>query len=276
MSLAASPCVPPLPRLRTLGAADLPLHVEAFAVLACTGGDLVARAAGESFRLRSGELLVLRRAGAVELEWADSGAQIALFLTSLAWVDAFWALHGADPDTTPRSGGIERVPAGAALARRAVQLLSAPPGSASPPTEQRLPASCVAALLEIAFQAEGSPLAACRSRAHLADQRRALVRALADYDPEADGDFSLHGLADRLGLSSRQTARLVRGETGRSFRELKAAARIERAQKLLASSELSILEVALRAGWNSASQFHEAFRQSVGVTPARFRAAQRG
>jgi transcriptional regulator GlxA family with amidase domain len=102
------------------------------------------------------------------------------------------------------------------------------------------------------------------------------VRALADYDPEADGDFSLHGLAERLGLSSRQTARLVRGETGRSFRELKSAARIERAQKLLASSELSILEVALRAGWTSASQFHEAFRQSVGVTPARYRATQRG
>jgi AraC-like DNA-binding protein len=134
----------------------------------------------------------------------------------------------------------------------------------------------VAALLEIACEARGSPLASCRSRRHLAGQRRALVRALADYDPEADGDFSLHGLAERLGLSSRQTARLVRGETGRSFRQLKADARLERARTLLASSELSILEVALRAGWNSTSQFHEAFRQRAGVTPARYRAAHRG
>ena len=46
--------------------------------------------------------------------------------------------------------------------------------------------------------------------------------------------------------------------------------------KLLATSELSILEVALRSGWNSASQFHEAFRRNVGVTPARYRAASRG
>jgi hypothetical protein len=38
----------------------------------------------------------------------------------------------------------------------------------------------------------------------------------------------------------------VRGETGRSFRELKAAAQLEHARKLLASSELSILEVGLR------------------------------
>jgi AraC-like DNA-binding protein len=34
--------------------------------------------------------------------------------------------------------------------------------------------------------------------------------------------------------------------------------------------------VALRAGWNSTSQFHEAFRRNVGVTPARYRAANRG
>jgi len=103
-----------------------------------------------------------------------------------------------------------------------------------------------------------------------------LIRALADYDPESDGNFSLCGLAARLGLSERQTARLVREETGRSFRDLKATARLERARKLLASSELPILEVALRAGWNSSSQFHEAFRRSVGVTPARYRSAHRG
>jgi AraC-like DNA-binding protein len=273
MSLPASPWLSPPPRLRALGAADLPQCIEPFAVLACRDGDLVACAGGEVFRVRSSELLVLRRAGTIELERADSGARITLFAASPAWVDAFWALHGADPDTARRAGDVEQLPAGAALSRRAVALLATPPHATG---SDRLPASAVAALLEIACEARGSPLASCRSRRHLAGQRRALVRALADYDPEADGDFSLHGLAERLGLSSRQTARLVRGETGRSFRQLKADARLERARKLLASSELSILEVALRAGWNSTSQFHEAFRQRAGVTPARYRAAHRG
>ena len=41
-------------------------------------------------------------------------------------------------------------------------------------------------------------------------------------------------------------------------------------------SGLDYLEVALRSGWNSASQFHAAFRRNVGVTPARYRAANRG
>jgi AraC-like DNA-binding protein len=274
MSLAVTP-LPVPPRLRRLGAADLPLSVEPIAVLTPRGGDLVARAARDAFRLRSGELLVLRGGDGVELERADSGVQVALFLASPAWVDAFWALHGAEPDTTWNAGGPERVPAGAGLARRATQLLAMPPDADPEEVEQPSP-SRLAALLEIAFRAQGRPLAPSCSRRHAAGQRRALVRALADYDPEADGEFSLHGLAERLGLSSRQTARLVRGETGRSFRELKAAARLERARKLLASSDLSILEVALRAGWNSASQFHEAFRQGVGVTPARYRTAHRG
>jgi AraC family transcriptional regulator of adaptative response / DNA-3-methyladenine glycosylase II len=133
----------------------------------------------------------------------------------------------------------------------------------------------VAELLEIASEAQGLQRSPGSVRSQV-ERRAALLRALAEYDPEADGEFSLQGLAGRLGLSTRQTARLVRGESGHSFRELKAAARLERARKLLASSDLSILQVALRAGWNSSSQFHEAFRNHVGVTPARYRATHRG
>jgi AraC-like DNA-binding protein len=249
----------------------LPLRVEPLAVLTCREGDLAARVSGESLCLRAGELLVLRRAGPLELERADSGAQVALFLASPAWLDAYWELHGVRPTD---GAELELLPAGAALARRAIRLLATAAGAGTEAVEPLSP-STVAMLLEVACQAQGSLLASRRSSRHVAGQRRAVVRALADYDPEADGDFSLYGLAERLGLSSRQTARLVRGETGRSFRELKAAARIERARKLLASSDLSILEVALRSGWNSASQFHDAFRRSVGLTPSRFRMAHR-
>jgi AraC-like DNA-binding protein len=276
MSLPAS-CEAPLtpPRLRALAAADLPLCIEPFALVTCREGDLVARAGGEAFRLRSGELLVLRGPGAATLERAEAGARITLLAASPAWVEAFWGLLGGAGEALRLAGEADRVPAGAALARRAAQLLATLPGP-DPGNVVALSPSQLATLIEIAFQSHGPALPCTRSRRQLAGQRRALVRTLADYDPEADGEFSLHGLAERLGLSSRQTARLVRGETGRSFRELKAAARLERARKLLASSDLSILEVALRAGWNSASQFHEAFRQSVGVTPARYREAHRG
>src|SRR5262245_44885345 len=261
-----------LPRTRLLSERTLPLRVGPLALLTCLEGELTVRAAGELLRVRRGELLVLRRGAALELEQSPLPQRLVLFEAPPAWVEAFWGLHGTDPEAGGRAGGLELVPVGSRLARRAVQLLaSSPPPEAQGP----LAPSSVAALLELAFQTQGSRLTRSRTNER-SGQRQVLIQALADYDPEVDGDFSLHGLAEHLGLSSRQTARIVRGETGRSFRELKAAARIERARKLLVSSDLSILEVALRAGWNSASQFHDAFRRSVGVTPARYRGAHRG
>jgi transcriptional regulator GlxA family with amidase domain len=180
---------------------------------------------------------------------------------------------GDVPEAPTRA--LDLVPAGAALARRAAQLFVGQRLLGDAASGEPLPAATTAALLQVIDEAQGSPLDPRYARRRAGNRRELLVNALADYDPEADEGFSLGQLAQRLGLSERQTARLVRAETGRSFRELKTATRLERARKLLASSELPILEVALRAGWNSASQFHEAFRSSVGVSPARYRAAHR-
>jgi len=268
-----APLLPPPPRIRLFEAAQLPLRIEPLALLTSLEGDAVASFAGERFRLRAGELLVLRAGPALELERASSAARLALFHAAPSWVEAFRALHGEVGAGVTRE--LDVVPAGAALARRAVQLLVTLRLAAASPGE-RIPAATSAALLQIAGEAQGSPLDPRHSRRRTGTRRELLVDAIAEYDPEAESDFSLGRLAERLGLSERQTARLVRSETGRSFRELKTSARLERAQKLLASSELPILEVALRAGWNSASQFHEAFRSSVGVSPARYRAAHRG
>lgn len=263
----------PLPQIRLFEAAGLPLRIEPLALLTPLEGDVMAIYADERFRLRSGELLVLRSGPELLLERASSAVRVALFQLEPAWLHAFRALHG-EPETVG-ARELDLVPAGTTLARRAAQLFVGQRLSGSE-ADERVPAATSAAFLELANAAQGSPLDPRYSRRHAGTRRETLISAIADYDPEADDDFSLHRLADRLGLSERQTARLIRAETGRSFRELKATVRIERAQKLLASSDLPILEVALRAGWNSSSQFHEAFRSSVGVSPARFRAAHRG
>jgi AraC-like DNA-binding protein len=246
--------------------------VEPLALLTALEGKLVARSSGHAFHLRSGELLVLRHGEPLEIDAAGAHVRLALFRASPEWVDAFCALHGTAPQREEPAA--EWLPAGAALARRAAPLLAAgaPAGSES---GAQPPATTVAALLEIAFLAKGSVLGSRRSKRQQLEQRETLLRGLAQPGSD-EGVGSLDRLAERLDLSPRHTARLVRSETGRSFRELKAAARLERARELLATSDLSILEVALRAGWNSASQFHDAFRRHVGVTPARYRAAHRG
>jgi AraC-like DNA-binding protein len=267
---SGTPSPLPLPELRRIGAPELPLRVEPLALLSPLEGDAVVLADGERFRLRTGELLVVRSAVPIALERASADARILAFSAVSSWVEAFRLLHGEAAAEAPRA--LDLVPAGTTLARRAAQLFV---GQRLQASDGALPASTTAALLEVIDEAQGSPLDPRDGRRRAGSRREQLVSALADYDPEADDDFSLGRLAERLGLSERQTARLVRAETGRSFRELKTATRLERAQKLLASSELPILEVALRAGWNSASQFHEAFRGSVGMSPARYRAAHR-
>jgi AraC-like DNA-binding protein len=270
--LAVPPSLP-LPEIRLAEAARLPIQVEPWALLTPLEGEVIAVLADERFRLRTGELLALRGGPTLQLERATGTARVAIFHAEPDWVAAFRALHGEPEPAEPRE--LDLVPAGTMLARRAAQLFVGQRLIGGTEASESLPAATTAALLQVIDEAQGSPLDPRHSRRNGGNRRETLVTALADYDPEADDDFSLGRLARRLGLSERQTARLVRAETGRSFRELKTATRLERAQKLLVSSELPILEVALRAGWNSASQFHEAFRSSVGVSPARYRAAHR-
>jgi AraC-like DNA-binding protein len=262
----------PLPQIRVLDCAQLPLRVDPLALLTPLAGAVLVGVADERFPLRTGELLVLRGGAPLQLERASTGTRVALFQVAPAWLDAFRALHGEDE--APQRRELDLAPAGSALAHRAAQLF-ARLRLAGAAGDERVPAATTAALLEVAREAQGSPLDPRHAR-RAGTRREALIDAIASYDPEASGEFSLSSLAERFGLSERQTARLLRSATGRSFRELKANVRLERAQKLLVSSELPILEVALRAGWNSASQFHEAFRSSVGVSPARYRAAHRG
>jgi len=268
-----APSLPGLPEIRVIEASQLAPRAESLALLMPLEGELIAVAGDERFRVRTGELLVLR-AESLPLERATAHARVAWFHARPAWVAAFRALHG-EPEAAP-ARGFDLVPAGTTLARRAAQLFvgqrllgGKAPGGA-------VPAATTAALLQVIDEAQGSPLDPRHSRRRSGSRRETLVEVLASYDPETDDDFSLSLLASRLGLSDRQTARLVRAETGRSFRELKNATRLERAQKLLASTDLPILEVALRAGWHSASQFHEAFRGGVGASPGDYRASHRG
>jgi AraC-like DNA-binding protein len=275
MATPLSTCAPlPLPLIRLLDSARLPVRVQAHALVSPLEGDVIAIAGEERFRLRSGELLALRGGPELRLERASGVARLALFQAQPDWVRAFRTLHGEREHAAPRE--LDLVPAGTTLARRAAQLFAELRLTASGSPCDPLPAAVTAALLQVMNEVDGSPFDARHARRHAGSRRETLVDAIAAYDPEEDVDFSLPRLAARLGLSERQTARLVRSETGRSFRELKTATRLERARKLLVSSDLPILEVALRAGWNSASQFHDAFRRSTGVTPARYRSAHRG
>ncbi len=95
---------------------------------------------------------------------------------------------------------------------------------------------------------------------HLSDAVEIMRTTLDAPIPPSD-------IAARLGITSRQLERLFRANLGvtphRHYREM----RLERARSLLLQTEMSIIEVAVAAGFQSAGHFARAYRQAYGVTP---------
>ena len=77
--------------------------------------------------------------------------------------------------------------------------------------------------------------------------------------------------AQAAGLSARSLRRLCDREIGMSWRDYTGQARLMRAAALLADPELSVLQVATRVGFESASAFTRAFRAAWGQPPSVYR-----
>jgi AraC family transcriptional regulator len=109
------------------------------------------------------------------------------------------------------------------------------------------------------------------SRVGLVDRR--IRRAVEMMHAHMDRDLPLEELAGAAYLSPFHFARLFKKLTGTSPHAYLANLRVQRAQRLLAETDLSISELSARVGYSSPSHFSKAFRQSTGLTPRAFRAA---
>lgn len=87
-----------------------------------------------------------------------------------------------------------------------------------------------------------------------------------------DPELSLASLAQRLGLSSHQLSELINGNLGKSFSRYLRERRIAVARNMLLDEPAaSVLSVGLSVGFNSQSNFYEAFREIEGMTPGQYR-----
>ena len=104
--------------------------------------------------------------------------------------------------------------------------------------------------------------------------RAALVRLVSALRDASLDEVSLASLSHEIGLSERQVSRLFREEFGTTFRDHLATLRLERAKRLLAATDLPVIEVAGHTGWSSLAHFNSVFRRRVGLTPSAFRAGE--
>lgn len=107
------------------------------------------------------------------------------------------------------------------------------------------------------------------SRVGLVDRR--IRRSVELMHTQLDQDLTLKALAAASYLSPFHFARLFKKLTGSTPHNYLAAVRANRAQLLLADTELSVTEVGAQVGYLSASHFTKAFRIATGTTPREFR-----
>ena len=86
-----------------------------------------------------------------------------------------------------------------------------------------------------------------------------------------DGVLSLGDMADIACLSPYHFARTFRRVTGVSPGEFQTAVRLERAKRLLLTTDLSVGEVCFEVGYESLGSFTTRFTRLVGVSPGRMR-----
>lgn len=102
---------------------------------------------------------------------------------------------------------------------------------------------------------------------------RRLARVIEFMSAQLEQPLTLKMLAAEAGISVHHFGRRFRERTGYGPAAYLTILRMERAQMLLRTTDLSIATVGFRCGYPRASAFSTAFLRHVGVTPSEYRAA---
>ena len=110
------------------------------------------------------------------------------------------------------------------------------------------------------------------SRATAAPPRNETVEQVCAYlAVNYQQKFSLSEVAAKFYLSPYYLSRVFRRVTGQSIVDYLNARRIEAAQKLLETTNLSISAVAEQTGFASAAHFRRVFRETMNISPLQYR-----
>jgi len=97
------------------------------------------------------------------------------------------------------------------------------------------------------------------------------LSASTDYMLEhLSEDITLEQLASLVGLSTYHFCRAFKESVGATPYQWLITRRMERAQCLLSSNAMSVIDVALETGFNNPSHFATSFRKTVGMSPTAF------
>lgn len=99
-----------------------------------------------------------------------------------------------------------------------------------------------------------------------------LGRAVAYMEEHLGEPLDRDSVARAAGLSGSHFSHLIREKTGRTFTDLMAQYRIDRAKTMLRRTGESIIQIALECGFEGQSYFTRVFKRYTGTTPRSYRA----
>ena len=101
-----------------------------------------------------------------------------------------------------------------------------------------------------------------------------ILPALSYINTHYSENITLKEMSDLLGFDSSYFCRLFKLSTGATFTEYLNFVRVCRAEKMLAKTDLSILEISEKVGFCSISYFNRIFKKYKSASPSYYRSAQ--
>lgn len=104
---------------------------------------------------------------------------------------------------------------------------------------------------------------------------RRIEAAVSIIHNEVGADLPIRELAGRVNLSPSRFTHLFKAELSISPQRYVRQYRMKRAEEMLASSFLTVKEIAGTLGFSDVSHFSRDFKKEYGMTPSEFREARR-
>ncbi len=84
-------------------------------------------------------------------------------------------------------------------------------------------------------------------------------------------DLSLSKVAENFNYNKKYFGRLFRQKTGVSFKDHINSQKIKTAKQLLSATNDTVMDIALKCGFNNVSYFNRVFKENCGMTPTEYR-----
>jgi len=104
-------------------------------------------------------------------------------------------------------------------------------------------------------------------KAVYAKKPNSMVAEIISYIHENCVDCTRYSVADHIGYNSNYISSLLVEHTGKSFVTIRNGFRMERAEKLLSSTDIPVRDVAEQCGFTNITQFYKVYREYFGRLP---------